>query len=94
MARVSPYRMAASAYRIMGLVRHLPNFIRLVWRLAVDPRVPLLPKAILAGAVLYMVSPYDVLADIIPFAGQVDDLALLFVAVRAFIGLCPPRVVR
>jgi len=74
---------------------HLPNFVKLYWRLFHDPRVPLFPKALVVVAILYALSPLDLLPDwSIPFVGQLDDIAVLILAFRAFIPLCPRAVVQ
>jgi uncharacterized membrane protein YkvA (DUF1232 family) len=78
---------------ILHLLRHLPNTLRLFWRLFRDPRVGRLPKALLVGAVLYVVSPIDFLDDFLPLIGIVDDLALVLMAGRLFVQLCPRTVV-
>jgi len=78
---------------IWQFVRHLPTTIRLFSRLFRDPRVGMLPKAILAAALLYVALPVDFLADWLPLIGVVDDVALLLLAARTFIGLCPRAVV-
>lgn len=79
----------------MRLLRHLPNFVKLYWRLFKDRRVPLRAKAILLAAVLYVVNPFDVLPDFLfPFIGTIDDLAVMLFAARWFISLCPPDVVQ
>lgn len=73
---------------------HLPNFIRLYWRLFMDKRVSLLPKAIVVAAIAYVVSPFDLIPDIaIPFIGSIDDVAIVALALRAFVPLCPRHVV-
>lgn len=73
---------------------HLPNFVRLYWRLFQDKRVPLFPKALLVAAVAYALSPIDLLSDFsLPIIGVVDDIALVTLAVRYFIPLCPRNVV-
>jgi len=73
---------------------HLPNFLRLYWRLYRDPRVPLAAKAGLTAAFVYLVSPIDLLPDFwLPIFGFADDAALLWVASRWFIAACPPEVV-
>jgi uncharacterized membrane protein YkvA (DUF1232 family) len=54
------------------------------WRLFGDSRVPLSVKAIPMLAALYVVSPLDLLPDVIPIMGQVDDIAILLVALRLF----------
>src|SRR5215813_3625916 len=54
----------------------IPNFLKLLYRLFKDPRAPLAEKALLAGTIIYVVSPLDLIPDMIPFIGQVDDLYL------------------
>ncbi len=50
----------------------------LTWRLYRDPRVsPGLKRAITVGAFAYVVSPIDVLPDLLLGIGQVDDLGIL-----------------
>lgn len=67
--------------------------LRLVWRLMQDPRVPGLPKLIIPAAVLYALSPIDLVPDMILGLGQVDDIALLFLSISFFIEMCPPDIV-
>jgi uncharacterized membrane protein YkvA (DUF1232 family) len=38
--------------------------------------------AVMAGAVLYAVNPADVVPDVMPMLGSLDDLAVVAVAVR------------
>jgi len=84
-----------TAWQILRLLRHLPNFFKLYWRLFNDPRVPWRAKAILVAAVLYLISPFDLLPDfLLPLLGRLDDLAILLVGARWFISLCPPDVVQ
>jgi uncharacterized membrane protein YkvA (DUF1232 family) len=65
-----------------------------LWRLArhvvaraTDPRVPLRYKAIPALAVLYVLSPIDLVPDTIPIVTQLDDIAVLLIAARMFVSL-------
>ena len=83
-----------SPLRIMKLVRHLPQFAKLFWRLFRDRRVPFRAKAVLLGAVLYLLLPTDLLPDILPFVGVADDITVLLLAGRCFLSLCPPDVVQ
>lgn len=55
----------------------IPNFLKLLYRLFKDPRVPLAEKALVIGTIVYVVSPLDFIPDLIPFVGQVDDLYLV-----------------
>ncbi|MGH9837802.1 MAG: YkvA family protein [Blastocatellia bacterium] len=55
----------------------IPNFLKLLVRLFKDSRVPTTEKALVAGAIVYVISPIDVIPDLIPFVGQVDDVYLV-----------------
>lgn len=67
--------------------------MQLVWRLMLDARVPALPKLIVPLVALYVLSPFDVVPDVLLVLGQLDDIALLFFGTKLFINLCPPDVV-
>jgi uncharacterized membrane protein YkvA (DUF1232 family) len=83
-----------SPWQLLRLVRHLPNFVKLYWRLFKDHRVPLRAKAILIAAALYVLSPIDFIPLILnPLFGALDDLGVIFLAARWFLSLCPPDVV-
>jgi uncharacterized membrane protein YkvA (DUF1232 family) len=80
---------------LVKFLRHLPNFIKLYWRLFQDPRTPLRAKAIMVVAALYFVSPLDLIPNLVyPFIGALDDLVIAWAALRWFIYLCPPDVVQ
>ena len=90
-----PPSPSLTAWQVFRLIRHLPNFATLYWRLFNDRRVPLRAKALLAGAVVYVLSPIDLLPDfLLGFLGILDDLTILIVAARWFISLCPSDVVQ
>ena len=55
----------------------LPNLVKLYLRLLADRRVPTTPKVFLVATVSYVLSPLDILPDIIPFFGQLDELLLI-----------------
>lgn len=55
----------------------IPNFMKLMYRLMKDERVPKEDKILLGATVAYVLSPFDFLPDIIPFLGKLDDLLLL-----------------
>ncbi len=46
------------------------------------PRVPLRAKAVCMGALLYFISPIDLIPDHIPVVGYLDDLAVLSIALN------------
>jgi uncharacterized membrane protein YkvA (DUF1232 family) len=89
---VGPRRLAAPSLRRKGggagrerdnvtsLLRDVPHFVKLLYRLARDPRVSRLDKALVVGALAYAAVPEDAIPDFIPFAGQVDDVLVIGVA--------------
>lgn len=78
--------------RILELVRALPRFLLLLVRLLRDPRVSAADKALLAAAVLYVVSPLDLVPDFIPVLGQLDDLYLVALAIDRLVRRTDPDV--
>ncbi|HEU0298434.1 MAG TPA: DUF1232 domain-containing protein [Longimicrobium sp.] len=71
--------MSAASFR--AILRDVPAFIKLLARLARDPRVSVLDKAIVAGVLVYLVSPVDLIPDFAaPVLGQVEDVYLLALA--------------
>jgi uncharacterized membrane protein YkvA (DUF1232 family) len=79
--------------RFLQVLLQLPNFARLYWRLFGDRRVSILPKALLVLTLVYVVSPLDVVPELIPLIGEVDDVVVLLSGLWLFIRLCPPEVV-
>jgi uncharacterized membrane protein YkvA (DUF1232 family) len=66
---------------LRSALRLIPNFLKLLYRLFKDSRVPLAEKALLIGAIAYVISPLDLIPDFVPFVGQVDDLYLIALVV-------------
>jgi uncharacterized membrane protein YkvA (DUF1232 family) len=77
----------------MELIRRLPTYIRLVWALLRDGRVPAQQKLILAGIVAYLFFPIDLIPDFVPVLGQLDDLAVVLLGLDLFIRSAPPDLV-
>jgi uncharacterized membrane protein YkvA (DUF1232 family) len=63
------------------LIRALPNLVRLIARLVLDPLLPRTAKVALGAALLYLASPVDLVPDFIPLVGYLDDLLLAAVLV-------------
>ncbi len=77
----------------VGAVARLINTLRLVFRLMKDSRIPTFPKLIIPAAILYALSPIDLIPDMILGLGQIDDIAVLVFSVSLFIEMCPPDIV-
>jgi uncharacterized membrane protein YkvA (DUF1232 family) len=78
---------------VLDLVRKLPTYVRLVWGLLRDPRVPLLSKGLLVLLAGYLINPIDVIPDFIPVLGQLDDIAVVLLVLDLFIRSAPREIV-
>lgn len=72
----------------------VPDVAKLLGRLARDPRVPWYAKAAAAGAVVYVVSPIDLVPDLVPVLGQFDDLYVVARTLRLLFSSAGYDVVR
>jgi uncharacterized membrane protein YkvA (DUF1232 family) len=73
-----------------ALLRRLPAYGRLAWRLGRDPLISRARRAAVIGAAGYLVSPIDLVPGFIPVLGQLDDIAVVLAALRlALDGLDP-----
>ena len=80
--------------RVAGLLNEIVNQIRLIWRLLKDRQVPIWVKLIPPLAILYLVSPIDIIPDPVLGLGQLDDLAILLLGFKLFVEMSPPGVVQ
>jgi uncharacterized membrane protein YkvA (DUF1232 family) len=72
----------------------LPDLARLLRALVSDPRVPRRAKLVAAAAAGYVASPVDLLPDVIPTFGGVDDLVVVLGAVRYLVATAGYDLVR
>lgn len=77
-----------------GFWTELFNSFRLAWQLLRDDQVPLVVKLVPFAALLYILSPVDFIPDALLGLGQLDDLAILLLALQIFIALTPRHVVQ
>ena len=73
------------------LVQSAPKQLQLFRRLLLDPRVPILPKAVLVGALVFAVSPLN-LPNFIPIVGALDDIGIALFAGNFFLKQMPAHV--
>jgi uncharacterized membrane protein YkvA (DUF1232 family) len=79
---------------LRGALMLIPNFLKLLYRLFKDSRVPLAEKALLIGVIVYVISPLDLIPDFVPFVGQVDDLYLIALVVLRMLSRTSDDVLR
>src|SRR5882724_13264926 len=80
--------------RLKNLLLFLPNLLLLCGRLMTDPRVPAKERALVAGAIVYAIIPFDLIPDMLPFIGQVDDAYLIALTLLRLMSVTDPDVVR
>ena len=80
--------------RIKNVLLFIPNMLLLCARLLKDPRVPGTEKALLAGAIVYAIIPFDLIPDMIPFVGQIDDAYLIALTLLRLMDRTDPEIVR
>jgi uncharacterized membrane protein YkvA (DUF1232 family) len=77
-----------------GFWREVWQQIRLVCRLIVDPHVPVYLKILPFLSLAYLFFPFDLIPDMLPIIGQMDDLAILIALSKIFVELSPQDVVQ
>jgi uncharacterized membrane protein YkvA (DUF1232 family) len=58
-----------------------------------DHRVSVVDKLLVAGALAYVVMPFDLIPDFIPFIGQVDDIYVVMLSLDRLISHADPDVI-
>jgi len=79
--------------KMWELLLFIPNLLGLLIGLLRDERVSQADKAILAGVIMYVIVPVDIIPDFIPFIGQVDDSYLLAISILRLLNRADRRVV-
>ena len=67
---------------------------KLLYRLAVDNRVPARTRMLSLAALAYVVLPIDLIPDSIPVLGRVDDFGLVAIAMVRLVNDAGPELVR
>jgi uncharacterized membrane protein YkvA (DUF1232 family) len=80
--------------RMKNLLMFIPNMVLLCVRLLTDGRVPRTEKVLVAGAIIYAVIPFDLIPDMIPFVGQLDDAYLIAITLMRLMDRTDANVLR
>ena len=75
--------------RIAAMVRRMPAYLRLSWRLGKDPLLSKARRAAVIGAAGYLASPVDLVPGVIPVLGQLDDIILIPLGVTLAMRMVP-----
>ena len=78
----SKINLAIEAFKHKGFVQKIPTIYRMINSIRKKQYRPEIKNLLIPGAVLlYVISPIDVIPDWIPIIGQMDDLALVLLAI-------------
>ncbi len=80
--------------RARNLVRRFAAELQLYRRLSTDPETPVLARAALWLAVGYLLLPFDLIPDVIPVLGQLDDLIIVPALVWLALRLTPDELIQ
>jgi uncharacterized membrane protein YkvA (DUF1232 family) len=78
-----------------GYLLFAPDLFHLLWKLTADPDVGKGDKAKLAGALVYFISPFDLVPEaLVGPIGYLDDIALAAYVLHAMLNHTDPGVLR
>ena len=75
-----------------GPIKKVWNKVLFLWDKFKSPEVPLRLKITIVGALLYLILPTDVLPDVIPGIGLVDDLSVILIVFREVSKYLLPKI--
>ncbi len=78
--------------RLKQAARRLKAEALTVWFAARDPRTPLAARVLAACVAAYAFSPIDLIPDVIPVLGLLDDLILIPAGIWLVVRMVPPDV--
>ena len=67
---------------MQDMLRLLPDVLRLLKRLAVDPEMPRGVRVGLVALLLFIASPIDLIPDVVPVIGFADDVIITALVLR------------
>lgn len=70
--------------------RRIKRDVVALWIAARDPRTPVLAKVAAGAVAAYALSPVDLIPDIVPVLGYLDDLLIVPLGIMLAVRLVPP----
>jgi uncharacterized membrane protein YkvA (DUF1232 family) len=91
---VGALMLAGRAVEAKQVARLLPDLAALLRGLLHDPGVPRRSKVLVGLAMVWVVSPIDLLPEFLPIIGPLDDVIVVALVLRHLIKRAAPDVVR
>lgn len=88
------WRSGAARPDLAALARLLPDVVRLVARLARDRSLPRRVRLLLWLLVGYLASPVDLVPDVVPVLGALDDVLAVLLVLRAVVRAAGPQALQ
>jgi uncharacterized membrane protein YkvA (DUF1232 family) len=79
--------------KLADYIMFMPDIVLLFWRLFKDKRVNSKIKIVIVNALIYIISPVDLIPGFIPILGQMDDVAVAFFALNYLIEKVPEEII-
>jgi uncharacterized membrane protein YkvA (DUF1232 family) len=83
--RSATLRRLIAGLALLPLAERAPRYARLLWALVNDARTPAARKAVLAGAIGYVLLGRDVVPDRVPILGSLDDVVVVALGLDLFL---------
>lgn len=64
----------------LGLLRAVREQLKIMYAYFIHPETSKLKKVLIGATLLYVIMPFDLIPDFIPFFGEMDDLAAVLFA--------------
>jgi|GEM_PF-980580 uncharacterized membrane protein YkvA (DUF1232 family) len=77
------YNKDSPVNKVVNLIALLPDLLHLNIKLLFDGKVTAEKKGAILGSIIYVVSPIDLIPDIIPAIGWLDDLIVITIGLNA-----------
>jgi len=90
--RTHQLREKPAMWKLGRLLTSLRKELLLAWNLLRDPRTPGAAKLVTVLALLYVVSPIDLVSDFIPVLGWIDDGVIAWLLLQLAFRFLPPEL--
>jgi uncharacterized membrane protein YkvA (DUF1232 family) len=84
--------MANNRFSLVARFLTFRRELGVLWRAFMAPETPMHLKVLMLAVPLYLLSPIDLIPDVIPFLGWVDDLVVIPMLVSWIVGRLPQPV--
>lgn len=84
--------MPSALQRLKAWAQALKRDVLALWIAAGDPATPIAAKLVAGAVAAYALSPIDLIPDVIPVLGYLDDLLIVPAGIALAIRLIPPAL--